>query len=78
MNPLKNILRNEPVLIKNFVEAVILMVVGFGIGLSGEQVALFMVVVSSGLALLTRALVTPTANVALTSDEELELRTAGF
>jgi len=56
---MKSLLR-EPVLITAAVEAVILLAVGFGLDWSGEQVASVMVAVTAVLALITRAVVTPT------------------
>lgn len=59
---MQSILR-EPALIAGAIRAILLAAVGFGLGWSGEQVALFMAAVEAVLTLVTRGLVTPNAAV---------------
>ena len=56
-------LLQEPALVTGFIGAVIALAVGFGLGWSGEQVALVMTVVEAGMAILVRALSTPTGEL---------------
>ena len=73
-----NLVVNEPVVIAGAVEAVVLLLIGFGLDLTGDQVALIMTAVTAILALVARALVTPVAQVALTNKDAEALRNAGF
>lgn len=57
------IIKNEPVLITGFVEAVLVLLLAFGIDLSNEKIAAIMAVVNIGLAILARKFVTPTNKV---------------
>ena len=78
MERVKNVVVNEPVAITGAVEAIVLLVVAFGLDLTGEQVALIMGAVTAVLTLVARTLVTPMSQVALTKGQESELRNAGF
>lgn len=51
----------EPSAIAAFVSAVVSLGVGFGLNLNGNQVSLIMAVVTIGLGLLVRQVVTPLA-----------------
>lgn len=53
----------EPVLVLAFIKAIVVCAVGFGLDWTGEQVAAALLVVETGLALVTRALVTPAGEV---------------
>lgn len=59
----------EPVVILAAVNAVVALIVGFGLDLSNDQQALIHAAVSALLALFARAKVTPNDNVAFTVDE---------
>ena len=61
MNGLKRILTTEPAAITGFLQAVITMVVLFGVPITTEQSAAILTTTGLGLALITRAMVTPTA-----------------
>lgn len=54
-----SLINSEPALIVAFVEAVLALAIGFGLALTGAQVALILAVVTSGLALVVRSKVTP-------------------
>lgn len=56
----------EPVVIVAAVNAIVGLVVGFGLDVSGEQQALIQTAVTAVLAVLARAKVTPNPNVAVT------------
>jgi hypothetical protein len=58
-----NILKNEPVLITGFIQAVLGLLLAFGISVSDEQVGAIMAATAILLALLARAFVTPTNKV---------------
>lgn len=60
---MKNLITNEPVAIVALVEAVLALVVAFGLDLSGEQVATIVAVTTTLLAVVARALVTPVAKL---------------
>ena len=55
-----NVIRNEPVLIQGLVQAILGIVLAFGVDLSNEQVGSIMAATSVILAIITRMLVTPT------------------
>ncbi len=50
---------NEPVLLYQFAQALIVCAVAFGLGWSGDQVAAVVVVVGTGLSVIARQKVTP-------------------
>ena len=56
---MKNVLKNEPVLITGLVTTVLALLLAFGVNLSQEQVGSIMAVVAAVVSILTRALVTP-------------------
>ena len=58
-----NIIKNEPALISGLVSAIIALAISFGAGLSDEQVGSIMAVVTIGLAIAVRAVVTPTNKI---------------
>ena len=60
MNQLKNVIVNEPVLISGLVEALIVLAVAFGVGLTTEQTGAILAVVAILTSLVARAFVTPT------------------
>lgn len=68
-------LGREPAAIAAFIQAVIALGVGFGLQLTPEQIGLIMAVVTLGLGLVVRQVVTPTASPQL--DEGTEVRVAG-
>ena len=53
-------IRNEPVLVTGLVEAVLALLLAFGVNLSPEQVGAVLAVVAAVLALVVRRKVTPT------------------
>jgi len=59
MNPLKRILKNEPVMVAGLVEAIIVLAIAFGTGISPEQMAAIMTVTTILLSLVARAMSTP-------------------
>jgi hypothetical protein len=64
-NPFQgNVLRNEPVLIQGLVQAILGVILAFGVDLSNEQVGAIMAVTAVILAILVRMFVTPTTPVA--------------
>ena len=56
---LQDILRSEPVLVLGVVQATLAMLVGFGLGWSGEQVALVTAFAAAVLGVIARQRVTP-------------------
>lgn len=62
MTPFQRIAR-EPALISGVVQATLALVVAFGLDLTADQVATILAVTAALLALVTRALVTPAAEV---------------
>lgn len=58
---MKNRFQEEPVMVLEIVQAALALIVGFGIGLSGEQVALIMAFSATVVGFLTRQRVTPLA-----------------
>lgn len=52
-------IRTEPVLVTALVQAVIGLIVAFGVGLTGEQTAAILAVTAAALALVARSKVTP-------------------
>lgn len=52
-------IRSEPVLVTGLVQAVIGLIVAFGVGLTGEQTAAILAVTAAVLALVARSKVTP-------------------
>ena len=57
------IFKKEPVVIIAFVQAVIALVIGFGVDLTATQGILIVAVVTTLLAFIGRAAVTPNANL---------------
>lgn len=68
------ILGREPAAIAAFVQAIIALGVGFGLRLSGEQVALIMTVVTLGLGLIVRQSVTPVASPTLKAGTQVKVQ----
>lgn len=64
--PGSTIFGREPSLIAGFVQAVILCAMAFGFDVTTDQLAAIMVVVTLGLALLVRRVVTPVSRDART------------
>jgi hypothetical protein len=60
MIALLNRLRNEPALILGFTQAVLGLLLAFGVDLSSKQTAAVLAVTAAGLALAARAKVVPT------------------
>jgi len=58
-----DIIKNEPVLITGFVEAVLVLLLAFGVDLDNDKIAAIMAVVTIGLAILARKFTTPTNKV---------------
>jgi hypothetical protein len=58
-----NVIKNEPALIVGLVQAVIALVLAFGVSLSEEQVGSILAITSVILAIVTRMLVTPNDKV---------------
>ena len=52
-------MKREPALIAGFIQAVLVLVVAFGLNLTAEQVGAIEAVVAIGLALFVRSQVTP-------------------
>jgi hypothetical protein len=65
--------REEPVLTVSLFRAAVTMLVGFGLGWSGEQVALMVAFVEAVTAWLARRQVTPIANPALPEGQSVRL-----
>lgn len=63
MNTITTAIRSEPAVIFAFVQALIGLATSFGLHWSAEQIAAVLTVTQLGLALVTRQLVTPNANV---------------
>lgn len=78
MNPIKNLILTEPVLVAGVIEAAIVLVAAFGLSLSGDQIAAIMGFTSMFLAAVARAFTTPAAEVALTHEDVQFLEEAGF
>jgi hypothetical protein len=57
----KNLVLREPVLTQGVVQAVLGLVLAFGVDLSSEQTGAILAVTAAVLALVTRQVVTPTA-----------------
>lgn len=55
--------RNEPVLVTGFVQAILGLLLAFGLDLSKEQVGSIMVLTAALLAFVARGKVTPTRNL---------------
>jgi hypothetical protein len=58
---MKDLIKNEPVLVSGLVLAFISLLIAFGIHLSNEQVGAIMAFLAAALAFVTRAFVTPVA-----------------
>lgn len=56
-----NVIRNEPALLSGLVQAVLGVLLAFGVDLSNEQVGSIMAATAVILAIVVRMLVTPTA-----------------
>lgn len=54
-------IKAEPALVAGFVQAVLALVVAFGLDLSPEQIGAILAVTAAGLALFTRSRVSPVA-----------------
>jgi hypothetical protein len=65
--------REEPVLTVGLFRAAVTMLVGFGLGWSGEQVALLVAIVAAVTAWVARRQVTPTTSPALTEGQAVRL-----
>ena len=61
-------IRREPALIAGLIQAVLALLVAFGLSLSAEQTASILAVTAALLAVLTRAQVTPYADVVERAD----------
>lgn len=59
-----NLVKNEPVLIQSLVQAILGLVLAFGVDLSNEQTGSIMAVVAVILAIVARMFVTPTNKIA--------------
>lgn len=58
-----NVVKNEPVLIQSLVQAILGLVLAFGVDLSNEQTGSIMAVVAVILAIVARMFVIPTNKV---------------
>ena len=58
-----NILKNEPALLSGLVQAILGLLLAFGVSLSDEQVGSIMAATAVVLAILVRMVVTPTAKI---------------
>jgi hypothetical protein len=58
-----NVVKNEPVLIQSLVQAILGLVLAFGVDLSNEQTGSIMAVVAVILAIIARMFVTPTNKI---------------
>jgi hypothetical protein len=67
----------EPAAIAAFVQAILALAVGFGLDLSTEQMGLLMAVVTLGLGLIVRQVVTPIAAPRLAGGSTVELTGTG-
>jgi hypothetical protein len=67
----------EPAAIAAFIQAILALGVGFGLSLSTEQMGLLMAVVTIGLGLLVRQVVTPLAAPKLDGGSTVELTHSG-
>lgn len=65
-------IKNEPVLVTAFIEAVIFLVTSFGLDLSQEQVASIMGITVAILAFYTRGEVTPMNKVIVHEDDSYD------
>ena len=65
--------REEPVLTVGLFRAAVTMLVGFGLGCSGEQVALMVAFIEAVTAWVARRQVTPTTNPSLTEGHPVRL-----
>ena len=63
MSALKNLVTGEPVLIAGLVEAVIVLVLAFGVNLTVEQTGAILALVAIVTAIVARAFVSPVAEV---------------
>jgi len=54
-----NVIKNEPALIVGLVQAILALVLAFGVDLSEEQIGSILAITSVILAIVTRMLVTP-------------------
>ena len=61
MNSLQNLWNREPAIIMGLVTSLIALAVGFGLSISGEQVALITAAVAAVLSVVTRSQVSPVA-----------------
>lgn len=57
---MKNLILREPVLTQGVVQAVLGLVLAFGVGLSAEQCGAILATSAAVLSLITRTVVTPT------------------
>lgn len=72
MNAIFNRIQNEPVLVTALVQAVLALVVSFGLDLSPEQIGSVMAVAAAMLAFVARSKVTPTRRVAAEYDDSFD------
>jgi hypothetical protein len=66
-------IREEPVLTVGLFRAAVTMLVGFGLGWSGEQVALMVAFIEAVTAWVARRQVTPTTNPSLAEGQSVRL-----
>lgn len=67
----------EPAAIAAFIQAILALAVGFGLNITNEQFGLLMAVVTLGLGLLVRQVVTPLAAPKLKGGSTVELSETG-
>lgn len=77
MEGLKRVLRDEPTLISEALRLILLAVVVLGLRLDEAQVLAVVAASSAVIAVMNRALVTPTATVAATVERQVEARITG-
>lgn len=70
MNTIIERVRNEPVLVTALVQAVLALVVSFGLSLSAEQIGGILAVSAAVLAFVARAKVTPTRTIDYVEGDE--------
>lgn len=63
MNGLRRLIVEEPVLVQGLVQAALAIGLAFGLGWNEEQVGVVMAFTATALAVMARAMVTPTATV---------------
>jgi hypothetical protein len=63
MEGLNNLVKNEPVLISGLIQAILGLLLAFGISVSDEQIGAIMAATAIVLAILARIFVTPTHQI---------------